>query len=146
VFGVTKTDRTRTITLGAETIAQLRDHRRAQAELRMRNRTSYKDFGLIFAKEPDDLQTPEAALGQPIATLSEARFVKLVKQANVKSIKFHGLRHTCATLLLEAGTPVNVVAQRLGHAKASMTLDTYAHALTNMQHDAAARLGALLHG
>lgn len=146
VFGVTKTGCARTVTLGDETITQLRIHKRTQAVLRMRNRTTYKDFGLIFAKEPEDLQTPEAALGQPLTTLSGARFSRLAKRAGVKRIKFHGLRHTCATLLLGAGTPVQVVSQRLGHAKVSMTLDTYAHALPTMQHDAAARLGQLLHG
>jgi integrase len=61
-------------------------------------------------------------------------------------VKFHGCRHTCATLLLQAGTPVHVVAQRLGHAKVTMTLEVYAHALPNQQQDAAAALGALLHG
>ena len=59
-------------------------------------------------------------------------------------ITFHGLRHTAATLLLGAGVPVQVIAQRFGHAQISMTLEVYAHALPDMQRDAAARLGALL--
>jgi integrase len=59
---------------------------------------------------------------------------------------FHGLRHTCATLLLQAGTPVHVVSERLGHSKVTMTLEVYAHVLPDMQTDAAATLGALLHG
>jgi integrase len=67
--------------------------------------------------------------GQPIATLSGRRFKKVVTAAGVKRIKFHGLRHTCATLILGAGEPVHVVAQRLGHAKATITLEVYAHAL-----------------
>ena len=58
----------------------------------------------------------------------------------------HGCRHTVATLLLQAGVPVQVVAQRLGHAQISMTLELYAHALPDMQKDAAAKLGALLAG
>ncbi|MBA2258227.1 MAG: site-specific integrase [Acidobacteria bacterium] len=146
VFGPTKTKRSRTLSLGAETIAALRVHKREQLELKMRNRTSYTDFGLVFAKEPADLQRPEAALGQPLSTLGNARFVELVAKAGVKRIKFHGLRHTCATLLLQAGTPVHVVARRLGHANVGMTLNVYAHATRGMQEDAAARLGALLHG
>jgi integrase len=51
-----------------------------------------------------------------------------VTQAGVKKIKFHGLRYTCTTLLLAAGRPVHVVAV-LGHARATMTLDVYAHAV-----------------
>src|SRR5260370_41605283 len=90
----------------------LRAHKLSQSALKMKNRTTYKDSGLVFAKEPDALQTPDATLGQPLNTLSEARFVRLLKDADIRKIKFHGLRHTCATLLLEAGTPVHVVAQR----------------------------------
>jgi len=63
----------------------------------------------------------------------------------VRAIKFHGLRHTCATLLLKAGTPVHVVSERLGHSKVSRTLEVYAHVLPDMQTEAAATLGALLH-
>ena len=60
-------------------------------------------------------------------------------------ITFHGMRHTCATLLLQAGEPVHVVSKRLGHARVQTTLDTYAHVLPDMQRQAAATLGRLLH-
>ena len=60
-------------------------------------------------------------------------------------IKFHGLRHTCATLLLRERTPVHVVSERLGHSKVSMTMEVYAHVLPDMQHEAAARIGTILH-
>ena len=73
-------------------------------------------------------------------------FRRVVKAAGVRLIKVHGTRHTVATLLLQAGVPVQVVAQRLGHAQISMTLEVYAHALPDMQRDAAAKLGALLAG
>src|SRR5258708_20315859 len=91
----------------------LRAHKLSQSALKMKNRTTYTDFGLLFAKEPDDLQTPDATLGQPLNTLSEARFVRLLKNAEIRKIKFHGLRHTCATLLLEAGHPGPRVPQPL---------------------------------
>jgi integrase len=63
-----------------------------------------------------------------------------------RAIKFHGLRHTCATLLLHAGEPVHVVSERLGHAKVSMTMEVYAHVLPDMQERAAEKMGTLLHG
>ena len=63
----------------------------------------------------------------------------------VRPIKFHGLRHTCATLLLKAGVPIKVVQERLGHKGIEITLNIYAHALPSMQQDAAAKLAALLH-
>ena len=64
----------------------------------------------------------------------------------MRPIPIHGLRHTCATLLLKASVPPHVVQRRLGHANISITLDIYAHVLPSMQQDAALRLGALLHG
>ena len=68
-----------------------------------------------------------------------------MKAAGVPSITFHGLRHSAATLLLQAGEPAHVVAKRLGHARVEITLNTYAHALPDAQRQAAATLGALLY-
>jgi integrase len=64
----------------------------------------------------------------------------------VKKITIHGLRHTCATLLLKAGTPPHVVQRRLGHKDISMTLGIYSHVLPTQQADAARNLATLLHG
>ena len=72
--------------------------------------------------------------------------LRLIKAANVKRIKFHGMRHTVATLMLSAGVQPHVVQRRLGHSKIEMTLGIYAHALPTMQQDAATRLAALIHG
>ena len=107
----------------------------------MKNRTTYQDTGLVFAKEPGDLTTPTAALGQPCRALARRAFAQVLADAGVRRIKVHGTRHTVATLLLQEGVPVQVVAQRLGHADASETLNVYAHALPSMQRDAAAKLG-----
>jgi integrase len=99
-----------------------------------------------------------AALGRRFLTESEtplqshrqqprgAAYSTLIKTGKVKAIKFRGLRHTCATLLLQAGQPVHVVSERLGHSKVSMTMEVYAHVLPDMQQEAAVRLGTLLHG
>ena len=144
VYGPLKTKGRRTVTLMASTVTKLRTHKKAQAELKMRHRTTYQDHGLVFAKEAEDLTTPEAQLGQPTKQLSAARFQRLVQAARVKPIRFHGLRHTSATLLLQAGVPITVVSKRLGHSKVSMTLDRYAHVLPGTEADAAQKLGALL--
>ena len=63
----------------------------------------------------------------------------------MRPITFHGLRHTCATLLFQAGVPVKVIQERLGHKRVEITLGIYAHVLPSMQQDAARQLGALLH-
>jgi integrase len=147
-FAPTKTSMTRTVSIAAETVTLLREHKRQQAECKMKNRQTYEDHGLVFAKEAGDTQTPRATLGQPLSLgcIGEGEFGRLIKASGVRRIKFHGLRHTSATLSLQAGTPVHVVAARLGHANPAMTLTVYAHALPGQQAAAAERLGALLHG
>lgn len=143
-FGPTKTGASRKVSLNSETVARLAAHKRAQAELKMANRTTYVDNELVFAREHEHLQARGTALGYPIRTLGGTPFRHLSTAAGVRRIKPHGLRHTSATLLLNAGVPVQVVAERLGHKHAMMTLEVYAHAMPDMQKDAAARLGAVL--
>lgn len=72
------------------------------------------------------------------------RFRRLVRHLPLPTIRLHDLRHTHATLLLQAGVPVKVVSERLGHATVALTLDTYAHVLPAMDLDAAERFGDLL--
>jgi integrase len=72
------------------------------------------------------------------------RFERLVAWAGVPAIRFHDLRHTHATLLLKAGVPVHVVAQRLGHASPALTLSIYSHVLPRQQAAAAAAFAKLV--
>jgi integrase len=147
-FGPTKSDSSRRVDLGAETIQLLREHKRQQAELKMKNRDYYHDLGLVFAREPADLFGHPDALGWPLpaASLGRHTFHALITTADVSRIKFHGLRHTSASLLLEAGVAMKVVSERLGHAKIAITMDIYSHVAPAMQRDAAVRLGHLLYG
>jgi integrase len=145
-FGVPKNGRPRTIDLGADTVRLLRVHKRAQAELKMRNRAVYHDFDLMFAKEWGDLHNRQDSLGKPLQknNIGQREFARIVKAAGVRAITFHGLRHTCATLLFQAGVPVKVIQERLGHKRVEITLGIYAHVLPSMQKDAAARLARIL--
>jgi integrase len=59
-------------------------------------------------------------------------------------IRFHDLRHTCATLLLQAGVHVKAVSERLGHSSITITLETYAHVLPTMQEAVAGVVEGLL--
>lgn len=54
------------------------------------------------------------------------------------------LRHTHATLGLEAGIPPKVMQERLGHSSITMTMDLYSHVVPGMQKDAASRIAALI--
>lgn len=75
----------------------------------------------------------------PDITIYKA-FIRVSKQASLPRIRFHDLRHTHATLLLQQGVHPKVVSERLGHSSIAMTLDTYSHVIPSMQKEAAAAL------
>ncbi|MCI9618034.1 MAG: site-specific integrase [Eubacterium sp.] len=52
------------------------------------------------------------------------------------NFNFHALRHTHATMLIEAGIPVKAVSERLGHSSVRTTLETYVHVTDSMKNDA----------
>ena len=64
-------------------------------------------------------------------------FLRVFRAANLSRIRFHDLRHTSASLMLNHGVPVLVVSKILGHSKPSVTLNVYAHCLVDMQNEAA---------
>ncbi len=70
----------------------------------------------------------------------------LVRGSGLPRIRLYDLRHTYATLALQADIHPKVVSERLGHATVSITLDTYSHAIPALQEDAAERVAKLLFG
>ncbi len=72
--------------------------------------------------------------------------VRRVKASGLPRIRFHDLRHTFATLALQAGVPLKVVSDILGHKNISITADLYSHVIPAMQEDAASRVAALVFG
>jgi len=78
------------------------------------------------------------------ADQSAGEKVKGVKLGKLPQIRFHDLRHTCATLLLLADENVKVVSERLGHASIQLTLDTYSHVLPTMQKRAAEKMDSIV--
>ncbi len=92
----------------------------------------YEDYDLVFAQDN----------GRPLDAhnISQREFKRLPSLADLPSMRFHDLRHTNATLLLEAGVPAKVVSERLGHSGIGVTLDTYSHVLPTMQEQAARKI------
>lgn len=148
-FGPTKTNTTRVINIG-HVVKLLRAHRRHQNEVKMKcgRADNYEDHDLVFCREHEHLTDAWHKLGQPMYVdgLGPGRMERLIKLAGVKHISPHGLRDTCASLLSQDGTPVKVIAERLGHARATMTLERYIAVLPGMQESAGKQLNALLHG
>ena len=64
--------------------------------------------------------------------------------AGIPDIRFHHLRHTCATLLLSRGHHPKLVQELLGHSSVAMTLDRYSHVLPGMGEQTAAAMEAAL--
>jgi integrase len=141
VFGEPKTRRgkrsKRSVLLPAQTVAALRAHRKAQAAERLAAGPDYRDHGLVFA-EPD---------GSPIhPDRFRKRFEHRVERSGLPPLRFHDLRHTYATLALQAGIHAKVVSEILGHANIGITLDTYSHAIPSLQESAAETIAALVFG
>lgn len=70
----------------------------------------------------------------------------LLRRAGLPDIRFHDLRHTCATLLLTQGVHPKVVSEMLGHANISITLDTYSHVIPGLGEAAASAMEDALRG
>ena len=72
-------------------------------------------------------------------------FARFIRENNLPDISLHSLRHTNATLLIAAGTNLQTVAARLGHASVTTTGKIYAHAIQSADAAAAETLQDLLH-
>jgi len=71
-------------------------------------------------------------------------FNKVIRRAGLPHIRLHDLRHTHASLLLQAGTHPKIVQERLGHSSIRVTLDTYSHVMGGLQEAAAQRFDDFL--
>jgi integrase len=123
----------RTIDLDANTVDVLRAHRTAHRAAATKAPSSRADR--VFIRDDAGALHPERVT---------RTFAQLVAEHELPHIRFHDLRHTHATLLLKAGVPAKVVAERLGHATPGFTLNVYQHVLPGMQAAAATVFDDLL--
>jgi integrase len=137
-LGETKTRRgRRLVNLTPRTVAALKAHRKRQLEERVRLSGLYEDRDLIFATNVGTPLNPE--------NLVKRFFKPLLEKAGLLEIRFHDLRHTCATLLLGRGVHPKIVPEELlGHSTIAMTLDTYSHYLPPMGDQASGAMGDAL--
>ena len=121
----TKTARSRrTVKLSRTALEALTSHLARQLEEIDRAGDSWRENGLVFATE----------LGTPLNrhNLTQRSFRPLLARAGLPQIRFHDLRHTCATLLLSKGVHAKFVQELLGYSTIGITLDTYSHVLPQM--------------
>lgn len=132
----TKTRKGRSIKLGTSDVSVLKAHRERQAEEKRHSCGLYEDRNLVFATE----------IGTPLDASNVVRrsFKPLLKTAGLPNIRFHDLRHTCATLLFGKGLHPKIVQERLGHSSISVTMDVYSAFLPDTQEKAADAMDDLL--
>ncbi len=118
----------RTILLGETTLTELREQKQRVEVDKTKAGASWQENGLIF---PSSIGTP---FGQSNV---QKDFIKVLNAANLQRIRFHDLRHTAASLMLNHGVPALVVSKILGHSNPSVTLNIYAHSTLDMQSKAA---------
>ena len=128
-LGPPKTKKSRrSVGLTERAVEALRAHLSRQLEAMERMGSLYRPGGLVFANEIGGIINP--------SNLRNRSFKPLLKRAGLPHIRFHDLRHTCATLLLSRNVNPKVVSEMLGHSSIAITLDTYSHVLPTMQQSA----------
>ncbi|MFD7626807.1 tyrosine-type recombinase/integrase [Streptomyces sp. NPDC059851] len=125
----------RRIALPTECIHSLKEHKQHQDMERKTAESAWQDSGLVFT-------TPT---GRPLdpANLTR-RFRSFLDWAGLRRIRFHDLRHSTATLLLEQGVDLVVIKELLGHAHIGVTAGVYAHVRLRLQRQAIDTLGSAL--
>ncbi|MEU3201925.1 tyrosine-type recombinase/integrase [Streptomyces sp. NPDC006996] len=117
----------RRIALPTECVHSLKSHRQRQEAEHKVAGVRWKDSGLIFV-------TPT---GGPIDPANMTRrFGPFLDRAGLRRIRFHDLRHSTATLLLEQGVDLVVIKELLGHAHIGVTAGVYAHVRIRLQRQA----------
>ncbi len=134
-WGTPKSGAGRSVRLTRLAVDALRRHRARQAEERLALGSRFEDQDLVF---------PNLSGGVIVASTLHRSFKTLLGYAALPDVRFHALRHTAATLMLEANVNPRVVQEMLGHANIRQTMDTYSHVLPNMQQQAAERMDEML--
>ncbi|WP_331725699.1 site-specific integrase (plasmid) [Streptomyces xanthophaeus] len=125
----------RRIALPTECIQSLHNHREQEKEEREATEAGWKDAGLVFT----------TTVGSPLDPANVTRhFRGLLDRAGIRRIRFHDLRHSTATLLLEQGVELVVIKELLGHAHIGVTAGVYAHVRLRLQRQAIDTLGNAL--
>jgi integrase len=125
----------RTIVLMENALQVLRVHKEKQKFDMALAGSKWRDMNLIFA----------SSIGTPLNRSNVAKeFKRILQLAQLPDIRFHDLRHTAASLMLNNGIVVNVASSMLGHSKPSVTSDIYCHLLPGKQEEAARLLDELV--
>jgi integrase len=134
-FKSTKNGKSREIKMPGPLQVVLEAHKAEQEKVKSYLGASYRDNDLVFAR----------ADGSPNDPWNFGRAVlDCIKRAKVTSITLHGLRDTHASLCAQAGVPIEVISERLGHAAIGVTVERYLHVYRSRDDEAADAFAALV--
>jgi integrase len=123
-FEPPKNGKGRSVRLSKSAVEALKGHRARQNAERLAASSRWGDEGLVFPNVLGGTMSGTNLLWQ--------RFRPLLKRAGLPRVRFHDLRHTCATILLRTGKHPKYVQEMFGHASIAITLDTYSHVMDGM--------------
>ena len=131
-----KTDRSRrTLVMPQLIVERLHEHERRQVAERLWAGSNWQETGLVFANRVGGPTQARRVIEQ---------FHEALKQAGIRHVRFHDLRHSCATLLLVQGVSPRVVMEVLGHSEIALTMNAYSHVVPELQREAAHQMQAIL--
>jgi integrase len=131
-----KTEKSRRTLVMPPMIAdQLREHEKRQVVEKLLADSKWKETGLVF---------PNRNGGPTQARRVIEQFHEALQNAGIRRVRFHDLRHSCATLLLVQGVSPRVVMEVLGHSEIALTMNAYSHVVPELQREAADRMQAIL--
>lgn len=135
-YGQPKTNAGRRgLALDPATIDVLKAHRKRMLEQRLLVGAGFVDRDLVFCQPDGEPHHPERVY---------QAFKRALKKHGLPDLPIHGLRHTWATLALEADVHPKIVSERLGHSKIAITLDMYSQSSPIMHEEAAAKVARLV--
>lgn len=135
-FSPLKNSRPRSLTPASAVMDALREQKRRQEEWAKAAGSAWDNHeNLVFTTE----------LGRYINNKTLwMNFKRIAKEFGMSELRFHDLRHTFSVNSLQAGDDIKTVQENLGHATASFTLATYAHATPGMKRESANRMDAFI--
>ena len=116
-------------------VGLLKEHKKRQTADRLAAGPKWKDSGHVFTMED----------GRPMsAEFAYKEFCKFLLRAGIRHIRFHDLRHSCASLLFAKGLTLRQIMEILGHSQIAITANLYTHLLPEADREAAGAMQALL--
>ena len=128
----------RTVLLCDAAVRALTAHKMRQDVDKQLASTRWQDLGFVFANP---------CTGTPLDPRTPIKYFHAVREAaGIAKLRFHDLRHCCASFLLAHGVPIKMISEMLGHSSTSFTMDIHAHVLPKLQQQAATEMDAVFDG